>query len=49
MKSPTAKFYENPPSWSRIDTCGQIDRRMDMKKLTDAFREYEEDRKMTKV
>jgi hypothetical protein len=34
------KFLENPPSRSRVVPCGQRDGRMDMTKLTVAFRNF---------
>jgi len=34
------KFHENPSSESRVDTCGQRDGRIDMRKLIGAFRNF---------
>jgi len=34
------KFHENPSSWSRVVPCGWTDRRMDMRRLTDALRNF---------
>jgi selenocysteine lyase/cysteine desulfurase len=37
MQALDTKFYENPSSGCRADTCGQTDR---YDKLRDAFRDY---------
>jgi hypothetical protein len=34
------KFHENPSSWSRTDTSGEMDRRRDMAKRIDALGDY---------
>ena len=40
MEVPNIKLEGNPSSGNRDDTCGQTDRRMDVTKLTSAFRDY---------
>jgi hypothetical protein len=37
---PNINFHENPSGGSCADTCGQTDRRLDMKKETGVFPEY---------
>ena len=39
-KYPSIKFYENPPSGSRIVPCGRTDGQTDMKKLIVTFRNF---------
>jgi len=39
-KCPNIKFNDNPPSGSRVATCGRTDVQTDITKLTVAFRNF---------
>jgi hypothetical protein len=38
VKDPHVKLHKNPSNGNHADTCGQMDRRADMTKITGAFR-----------